>query len=82
MFHEEGCVPQYVFGHCKDHEEFWVAYIEKAYAKLFGCYEALNGGLIDDALVDLTGLVAENSKISGKGGILDNPTDPAKINAL
>lgn len=60
---QEGYEPSYVFGHCKDPAEIWVSLIEKAYSKLYGCYEALNGGLIDDALVDLTGYVAEKTKI-------------------
>lgn len=54
----------YVFAHCADPEELWVPLIEKAYAKLHGCYEALNRGLIDDGLVDLTGLVAEKTSLS------------------
>lgn len=29
--------------------------IEKAYAKMHGCYEALDAGTMEDALVDLTG---------------------------
>lgn len=33
--------------------------IEKAYAKLFGCYYILTGGFIDEALTDLTGFAAE-----------------------
>lgn len=57
-----------IFAHCNDPNELWVPLIEKAYAKLFGCYEALNSGLIDDALVDMTGLVAEKIKLKGVKG--------------
>lgn len=63
VFDSEGSEPQYVFGHCNDSTELWVSLIEKAYAKAYGCYQALNGGLIDDALVDLTGYVAEKTKV-------------------
>ena len=59
----KGPEPQYVFGRCNNEKELWVALIEKAYAKLHGCYEALNSGLIDDGLVDLTGYVAEKIKV-------------------
>lgn len=47
-----------VYGSCTDPCEFWVALMEKAYAKLHGCYEALNGGTMDTAMVDLTGGVS------------------------
>jgi hypothetical protein len=39
--------------------EYWIPLIEKAYAKLHGCYEAIHGGSISQALVDLTGGIAE-----------------------
>ena len=47
---------QLVFGSCKNVNELWVALLEKAYAKLFGCYKSLIGGYVHQALGDLTGL--------------------------
>lgn len=79
----ENNIFHYVFGHCKESDELWVPLLEKAYAKVFGCYEALNGGLIDDGLTDLTGLVAEKCKITGKGGFLEtNPNEPTRSDEL
>ena len=43
----------FMFG--KNPNEFWAAFLEKAYAKLAGCYGALSGGASADALNDLTG---------------------------
>ena len=54
-----GQTPKLLYGKCRNDNEFWVPLIEKAYAKLHGCYEALVSGFIDDGLVDLTGFVSK-----------------------
>lgn len=50
---------QPIFGQCKDPHETWVAMIEKAYAKLHGCYGNLISGYIDEGVQELTGFQPE-----------------------
>lgn len=51
-----------IFAKCSKPCELWVPFIEKAYAKLSGCYQALTSGNIDDGLVDMTGYACEKFK--------------------
>jgi len=44
--------------------ELWVPLMEKAYAKLHRCYEAIESGSIAPGLMDLTGEAAETLKLT------------------
>lgn len=67
-----------VFGRCSDPDELWVPLVEKAYAKLHGCYETLISGFLDDALHDMTGYVSEKLNLHDKNGCFPNPSLPMK----
>ncbi|KAG5188256.1 hypothetical protein JKP88DRAFT_178082 [Tribonema minus] len=49
---EDGSI---AYSHCKDKNEFWLPLIEKAWAKLHGCYEYTHYGHTHHALMDMTG---------------------------
>lgn len=56
-----------IYCHSKQNNEFWSALLEKAYAKLSGCYESLDGGNTGDAVVDFSGAVSEAIKLEEEG---------------
>ena len=46
-----------IYARAGSSDETWVPLIEKAYAKLYGCYAHLEGGWTSQAIEELTGLV-------------------------
>lgn len=51
------------FSHCVSPTEMWVALIEKAYAKMNSCYEAIESGKVHLALVDCTNGASEEVRL-------------------
>ncbi|XP_057407760.1 calpain-10 isoform X1 [Balaenoptera acutorostrata] len=64
------------FSRCQREDVFWLPLLEKVYAKIYGSYEHLWAGQVADALVDLTGGLAERwnlKDMAGTSGQQDRP---------
>ncbi|XP_055997452.1 calpain-9-like [Ostrea edulis] len=64
-----------------DAQEFWPALFEKAYAKCYGSYENISGGLTNWALQDLTGGVTETHQVYESPRLIQRILDVSMTNA-
>ena len=64
--------------------DIWALLVEKAMAKLYGCYEDLNGGRVGDALEDLTGGIGYKFRLetTEKEWIPPKGTDPDRLDQV
>jgi calpain-15 len=70
----DACFPVNLFGHfiyAKPHNHaIWVLLLEKAWAKVYGSYDAIHAGYADEGMVALTGAPCENL-LSDQDGTID-----------
>lgn len=73
-----------LYMHSDERNEFWTAFIEKAYAKLCGSYESLSGGLTSEALTDFTGGMVERFDLKAEetANVLSRMLNGQRLGAL
>ncbi|XP_049744574.1 calpain-10 isoform X2 [Elephas maximus indicus] len=64
------------FSRCHSEDVFWLPLLEKVYAKVHGSYEHLWAGQVADALVDLTGGLAERWNLKDLARASDSQDRP------
>ncbi|XP_074045741.1 calpain-10 isoform X1 [Macrotis lagotis] len=67
------------FSQCQTEDVFWLPLLEKVYAKVYGSYEHLWAGQVADALVDLTGGLAERWSLKDPGRNGDKLSSPRSL---
>ncbi|XP_034723711.1 calpain-12 [Etheostoma cragini] len=60
------CEGRLLFSYSRTRNEYWSALVEKAYAKLIGCYGSLKGGNISEGMEDFTGGIARSLKVKSR----------------
>lgn len=53
-----------IYAKSSNASNLWVSLIEKAYAKLHRCYQALNSGYVNEIMTDFTGMDTLQMKLS------------------
>eukprot|EP00930_Biecheleria_cincta_P039443 TRINITY_DN27122_c0_g1_i1.p1 TRINITY_DN27122_c0_g1~~TRINITY_DN27122_c0_g1_i1.p1 ORF type:complete len:1791 (-),score=286.76 TRINITY_DN27122_c0_g1_i1:25-5397(-) len=73
---------QCAFASAGTKQEAWVQVLEKAYAKLHGSYDSIEGGFVNDGLVDMTGGIGEQIRLQDSKASLHDGTLWSQLKGL